>query len=252
MISSIDFGPTVLSLAGVKVPAHMQGRAFLGTQATEAREYVFAARDRVDESYDMIRSVRSKDFLYIRNFYPNEPFTIWVPYLNRMPIMQEVMRLDAENKLNADQKKWMAETRSPEELYDVELDPYQLHNLAGDSAYTDILLRMRSQLDRWTIETGDMGHVNESEMIEQMWPGGKQPVTDKPYFIVNAAEDRGSKNYRTGGTFSAPMTVSFYCPTQGASIVYTLETGDKPAWKLYNRPLPLSKGTHTIRIKAVR
>ena len=65
-----------------------------------------------------------------------------------------------------------------------------------------------------------MGHVNESEMIEQMWPGGKQPVTDKPYFIVNAAEDRGSKNYRTGGTFSAPMTVSFYCPTQGA-VSYT-------------------------------
>jgi arylsulfatase A-like enzyme len=252
MISSIDFGPTVLSLAGVEIPAHMQGRPFLGARAAQPREYVFAARDRVDESYDMIRSVRSKDFLYIRNFYPNEPFTIWVPYLNRMPIMQEVMRLDAENKLNADQKKWMAETRSPEELYDVQKDPFQLHNLAEDPAYKDILLQMRSQLDRWTIETGDMGHVNESEMIEQMWPGGEQPVTDKPYFIVNAAEDRGSKNYRTGGTFSAPMTVSFYCPTQGASIVYTLETGDKPAWKLYNGPLPLSKGTHTIRIKAVR
>jgi hypothetical protein len=97
-----------------------------------------------------------------------------------------------------------------------------------------------------------MGHLNESEMIEQMWPGGKQPVTDEPYFIVNAPEDRGSKNYRIGGTFSAPMTVSFYCPTQGASIVYTMEGGNKPAWKLYNGPLHLSKGTHTIRIKAVR
>ena len=105
LISSIDFGPTVLSMAGVKVPAHMQGQPFLGNQVAEPRQYVFGARDRVDESYDMIRSVRSKDYLYIRNFYPNEPFNIWVPYLNKMPIMQEMLRLNAEGKLNAAQKK---------------------------------------------------------------------------------------------------------------------------------------------------
>ena len=252
LISSIDFGPTVLSLAGVKVPVHMQGQAFLGDQKKEPRRYVFATRDRVDESYDMIRSVRSKDYLYIRNFYPNEPFHIWIPYLNRMPIMQEVMRLDAENKLNVFQKQWMADKRPAEELYDVNADPYQLTNLADDPKYKEVLEEMRKQQKQWTMETGDMGHMNEPEMIEQMWPGGIQPITDNPYFIVNAKEDRGSKNYRTGGSFSAPMTLSFYCPTHGASIVYTTETGNNPHWKLYNGPLHLSKGTHSIRIKAVR
>ncbi len=252
MISSIDFGPTVLSMAGVKVPAHMQGQAFWGGQAAEPRKYVYATRDRVDESYDMIRSVRSKDYLYIRNFYPNEPFTIWVPYLNKMPIMQEMMRLDAEGKLNEPQKKWMAQTRPAEELYDVKADPFQLNNLAENPKYKPVLAAMRMLQDDWAVKTNDLGRMNEPEMIEMMWPGGKQPVTDKPYFIVNAKEDRGSKNYQTGGTFSAPMTLSFYCPTHGASIVYTTETGNKPDWKLYSGALRLPKGTSTLRIKAMR
>jgi N-sulfoglucosamine sulfohydrolase len=252
LISSIDFGPTVLSMAGVKVPSHMQGRPFLGNQTAEPRQYVFGARDRVDESYDMIRSVRSKDYLYIRNFYPNEPFHIWVPYLNKMPIMQEMMRLDAEGKLNSAQKSWMASTRPPEELYDVKADPFQLSNLAEDPQYKTTLAEMRLQQDNWAVTTNDLGRMNEPEMIEQMWPGGKQPVTDKPYFIVNAPEDRGSKNYQTGGTFSAPMTLAFYCPTHGASIVYSTDTGNKPAWKLYSGPLRLKKGTSTVRLKAVR
>ncbi|MFA7155696.1 MAG: sulfatase, partial [Proteiniphilum sp.] len=77
LISSIDLGPTVLSLSGTPVPVHMQGQPFLGFQAGEAREYVFAARDRVDESYDMMRSVRNKKYLYIQNYYPNEPLSVW-------------------------------------------------------------------------------------------------------------------------------------------------------------------------------
>ncbi len=252
LINSIDFGPTVLSLAGVKVPAHMQGKPFLGNQAADPRTYVFGARDRVDEAYDMMRSVRSKDYLYVRNFYPNEPFTIWVPYLNKMPIMQEMMRLDAEGKLNSIQKSWIAQTRPAEELYDVKADPFQLNNLSEDPKFKAVLAEMRLQQENWAVTTGDMGRMNEPEMIEMMWPGGKQPVTDKPYFIVNAPEDRGSQNYQTGGTFTFPMTLSFYCPTHGASIVYTTETGNKAAWKLYSGQLRLPKGSANLRIKAVR
>ncbi|HBE39887.1 MAG TPA: sulfatase, partial [Bacteroidales bacterium] len=95
-------------------------------------------------------------------------------------------------------------------------------------------------------------HMNENEMIEQMWPGGKQPVTDIPYFIINAPEDRASKNYRTGGTYSSPMTLGFYCPTHGASIVYTFEETENPRWLLYSGPLHLKPGNYNIRTKAVR
>jgi hypothetical protein len=131
-------------------------------------------------------------------------------------------------------------------------DPFQLKNLSENPKFKKVLAEMRRQQDDWTLKTGDMGHLNEPEMIEQMWPGGKQPVTDTPYFIVNAPEDRGSKNYSSGGTFSWPMTLSFYCPTHGASLVYTFDEGPKAFWKLYSGPLTLEKGNHKIRVKAVR
>jgi hypothetical protein len=111
---------------------------------------------------------------------------------------------------------------------------------------------LRKRQERWTLETGDMGHMNEPEMIEQMWPGMKQPLTDIPYFIVNSPEERASKNYRTGGTFSSPMTLGFYCPTHGSSIVYTFEEKENQHWLLYSGPLHLKRGNYSIRIKAVR
>ena len=252
LISSVDFGPTVLSLAGVPVPAHMQGIPFLGDQAGSPRDAVFAARDRVDESYDMIRSVRTKDYLFVRNYYPNEPFPIWVPYLSNMPIYKEMLRLDAEGKLTGQQKSWMAYSRPPEELYNVKTDPFQVKNLVNDPNLKPVLDDLRKRHRQWTLETSDMGHLNEPEMIEQMWPGGKQPGTDVPYFIVNSTEDRASKNYHTGGTYSSPMTLSFYCPTHGASIVYTFEEKANPHWLLYSGPLHLKPGSYDIRIKAVR
>ena len=58
LVSTIDLGPTVLSLAGIPVPAHLQGQAFLGPQKRPPRTYVYASRDRHDEAYDMVRAVR--------------------------------------------------------------------------------------------------------------------------------------------------------------------------------------------------
>jgi hypothetical protein len=169
-----------------------------------------------------------------------------------MPIYKEMLRLDAEGKLTGPQKAWMSYKRPPEEIYNISTDPYQINNLVNDPLMKLTLLDMRELLNKWTRETGDLGHMNEPEMIEQMWPGGKQPVTDVPYFIMNAPEDRGTRNLRTGGTYSSPMTLAFYCPTHGASLVYTFENSSNPHWLLYTGPLHLNKGTHAIRVKAVR
>lgn len=252
LISSIDFGPTVLSIAGVPVPAHMQGIPFLGSQTGPPRKEVYAARDRVDESYDMIRSVRTKEFLYIRNYYPAEPFPIWVPYLTNMPIYKEMLRLDAEGKLSGAQKSWMAYSRPPEELYDVRSDPFQVNNLINDCNYMDVLADLRKKHEAWSVETGDMGRMNEPELVDRMWPSGIQPVTDIPYFVVNSPEDRSTKNHKTGGTYTSPVTLGFYCPTHGSSIIYTYDSTENPHWKLYSGPIKLSPGKHNVRVKAVR
>ncbi len=252
LINSIDWGPTVLSMANVPKPIHMQGRAFLGKKKEEPREYVFSARDRFDESYDMVRSVRDKRFRYMRNYYPNEPYIVWVPYRNQSPIMQELLRLHAEDKLEGPQKLWFRESRPPEELYDCNKDPHNIHNLADDLEYQEVLVRMRNRLDQWRVESRDMGDLDERLIKELGWPDGEQPVTERPHFLPNAEGNRNAELADDGGNYLDPMTLSLYCATQGASMAYTLEDTAQPAWQLYTGPIRLAKGSTTIRAKAIR
>jgi N-sulfoglucosamine sulfohydrolase len=252
MICSIDFGPTVLSVAGVPVPKHMQGKAFLGARKKQPRNYVFAARDRFDESYDMVRTVRDKKFRYIRNYYPLKPYVLWVPYRNRMPIMQELIRLSVKDSLEGAQKIWFSDTRPPEELYDCEKDPHQINNLADDPEYREILKRLSGRLNRWMINTNDMGKIPETEMVNNMWPKGVQPVTAPPVLIIYDKESVDIAAITNGGKFKYPVKISLYCPTQGASIAYSIDAERNTHWKLYTGPVKLNKGTTLLRTKAIR
>lgn len=251
MISSIDFGPTVLSMANVPIPAHMQGKAFLGAQKSRPRQYAFTARDRFDESYDMVRSVRDKRYRYVRNYYPNMPQIIWVPYRNQSPVMKELLRLHAEDKLTPEQEIWFENSRAPEELFDCIEDPYQLNNLAGDPQYDSILVRMRKVLDKWRENTNDMGDISEEQMVSMWYPDGIRPTTHPVHFIPNTEGNRNAEII-TGGTLKAPATLSFYCATQGASMAYTTDKGEDPEWLLYKGPIKLKPGENYIKAKAIR
>ena len=252
LISTIDLGPTVLSIAGLEIPHHMQGRAFLGEQAAPPRKYIYASRDRYDESYDMIRAVRDKRFKYIRNYRPDLPYLLWIPYRNRHPILQEMWRLYLEGKLEGPQLLMFQPRRPVEELYDTESDPYEIHNLAYDPEYRPVLERMRRALDEWLEEVGDMGHISEEEMVRGWYPNGKQPQTASPLFIPICEENPGLEPAPKGGTFTAPVLLQIHCATQGASIGYTFEEGEKPHWKLYTEPIRLPLGETRIRAKAIR
>ena len=253
LISSIDFGPTVLSMAGVEIPAWMQGRAFLGEQKEPARKYVFSHRDRFDESYDMIRSVRDKQYRYVRNFHTQTPYVQWIPYRNNSPIMQEMLQLQAEGKLEGAQKLWFRETREPEELYDCNDDPYQIYNLAKDPDYADVLKKMRSVLDEWMLKTDDLGNVPESQLVERWWPDGEQPQTSRVWFIPNAPSNRAKERIKEkSATFESPIMIHFYCATEGASMAYTTERGDNPTWHIATGPIKLPKGTTFLRARAIR
>ena len=118
LVSFIDLAPTVLALAGAEIPAHLQGRVLVGPKAGPAPEFVFAARDRMDTEYDMMRSARDGRFLYIRNFSPELPYAGHITYRNQSAIMQEWFRLQAEGKLTGPAALWMRTSRPAEELYD--------------------------------------------------------------------------------------------------------------------------------------
>lgn len=237
LVSFVDLGPTVLSLAGVAVPAHLQGQAFLGTQASAPRRYVYAARDRMDETYDYIRAVRDGRYKYLRNFMPETPYVQDIDYRDRMPTMQVLRRFHAEGRLDATQALWFRPTKPEEELFDVTTDPHEVHDLAADPAYAEVLARMRRALAAWQESIGDMGGIPEAEMVARMWPGGVQPETAVP--VIEPA----------GGAL--PATVTLRSPTEGASLAYTTDPGEDAHWRLYTGPVTLSAPA-TLRARAVR
>jgi N-sulfoglucosamine sulfohydrolase len=253
LLSSIDLGPTVLSLAGAPLPVHLQGKAFLGPQASEARSLVFTARDRFDESYDMVRSVRDSRYRYIRNYYPNLPYILWMPYRNNSPIMQEMYRLEAEGKLEGPPKIWFSGLRPPEELYDCRNDPHNIRNLATDPAYQGTLRVLSTALDTWRKESGDMGDISEEQMVHAWWPEGVQPQTHRPWFVPNASGNRGRELISgDSAVYDGPVTIDLYCATQGASLGIAMNDEAEPVWKIFTGPVRLGAGTHTIRAKAIR
>jgi len=250
LVSLVDLAPTVLTLAGVEVPYHMQGQPFLGKKV-EPREYVFATRDRYDESYDMVRAVRDKRYKYIRHYYSNQPYLIWIPYRNRHPIIQEMWRLYLEGNLDEKQKV-MFEERPVEELYDTMEDPFELTNLARNPQFEDTLKMMRKALDDWRSHTGDMGEMSEEEMVNKMWPKGDQPQTADPIFIPINEENYGIEAQKENLSYQGPMLVHLHCTTQGASIAYTTESGENARWKLYTDPIRLFNSETIIRARASR
>ena len=247
LVSLFDLGPTALSLAGLPVPSHMQAQTILGNQKKEPRQYAFAHRDRMDEAADTIRSVFDKRYHYIRNFFPGRPYAQYIDYMELMPTMREWRRLykdhynalgDGYGKaLNATQLLFMSPEKPPEELYDVMSDPHEVNNLAGVPRYRDSLARMRAALDQWQRETSDLGLVPESELRERMRPGGVWQKVATP--IVNTVDAGGS------------VKVKLSCPTEGASIAYTTETGPTSRWLLYSGELTFAKPV-TMSVRACR
>jgi len=249
LVSFIDLAPTVLALAGVDVPAHLQGRTLVGPGEAPQPEYVFAARDRMDIEYDMMRSARDGRFLYIRNFLPEVPYAGFIPYRNQSVIMQELLRLHAQHALTGAAALWMRSSKPPEELYDTHADPHQVENLASDVSHGRTLERMRRAVTAWMEAVGDQGLINEPEMIARMWPGGVQPETALPYFVSRTSTEAPARGLPLdSGEF---QEIVVYVPTQGASIGYTTEEGPTARWQLYSGPIRI-QGPATLRAKAIR
>ena len=164
LVSLIDLGPTVLNLAGVKVPSHMQGLAFLGPKTPSPRDYVYGARDRMDERYDIIRAVRDRRFKYLRNY---EPFKTYYQYMNtpeKGRLMREIRRVEALSDISPGVARFLEPIKAKEELYDTDADPHEMHNLAADPMFAAELKRMRQAHLDWVLQTRDLGLVPEAEI----------------------------------------------------------------------------------------
>ena len=163
LVSFVDFAPTLLSLVGVRPPEWMQGKAFLGAHTSAPSEFLFGFRGRMDERYDLIRSVRDQRYVYIRNYMPHRPYGQHVDYMFGMPLLPVWKRLYDEGRLRPPQTSFW-EPKPSEELYDLQTDKWEVHNLADVPAHRDTLDRLRRALDAHERDVRDVGFMPEYEL----------------------------------------------------------------------------------------
>ncbi len=186
LIEHIDMAAMSLALAGIPQPAAMQARNVLATDY-RPREAAFAARDRADETVDHIRSVRTERWKYIRNFLPQRPYLQPNDYKDHKPCLIALRAAEASGQLDDVQRLLFAKTRSPEELYDLAADPWEVNNLAADPVHSAPLLELRARLDRWMEQTHDQGRTPETEARYDAEMAAYQGRKPKPDVAKNIA-----------------------------------------------------------------
>jgi len=163
LVSFVDLAPTLVSLVGAKPPEWMQGHAFLGALDAGPQPYIYGFRGRMDERYDLVRSVRDQRYVYLRQYMPHRIYGQHVSYMFQTPTTQVWKRLFDEGKLAPEQRAFW-EPKPAEELYDLASDPDEVRNLADSPEHREILERMRKALRDWELRVRDVGFLPESEI----------------------------------------------------------------------------------------
>jgi hypothetical protein len=173
----------------------MQGRAFAGPGRGATNEFVFCTRDRMDERYDMMRSVADRRWNYIRNFRPDLAYVQPLEYMFQARGYQSWARVAAEGKLTAPTAQFWG-SKPSEELYDSQADPDNVKNLAADPAHRETLERFRAALKQHTLAINDNGFIPEGspmEGYEASRKSGAYPL-EKVFALAVAASERDVKN----------------------------------------------------------
>ena len=241
-VQFLDLAPTMISVAGGEPPSHLHGRVILGGAQGPEPEYLYHGRDRMDERYDMIRAVRNRRHLYLRNFESQRPWVQFMRTPSQGPIYQELGRLKRSGGLGPLSAPFMRDTKPLEELYDVVADPHQVFNLASDPRYEGTLRLLRNELVDWMRRTDDKGLVPEPELYRRMFENESNAVAEPPVLHETRRSD-GS------------MQVELQPRTEGSSLAYRIgERGDSEGggrWQLYTDKVLVRKG-QTLEAVAAR
>ena len=197
LVMHMDLCATTLQLADIPIAEHIQSRNLCGPNKDEAREFVCSARDRLDNNPEVVRTIRTEKYRYIRNFLPLQPYASFYPdngFFAAVPeegtlerAFWETSCLPGEQKIHDPDGVFLMlgppvmikqeglpehyrqfqiwrDHKVAEELYDIEKDPEAVHNLVDDPAFSDIKDELRQKLFGWMIETRDLGLIDEAEI----------------------------------------------------------------------------------------
>jgi uncharacterized sulfatase len=171
LVGFIDLAPTMLSIGGMQPPEWMQGRAFAGKHRAAATGYLHGFRGRMDERYDLQRSVTDGRYVYLRNYLPHLPAGQHVDYMFQTKTTAVWKKLFDAGKLNEAQSLFWKAPRAPEELYDLQSDPDEVKNLAGALEHRKILAKLRLVQREHALKIRDVGFLPENEIHTRSAPG---------------------------------------------------------------------------------
>ena len=163
LVGFVDFAATALSLAGLEAPDHMQGRAFLGNHAAEARDYQFGFVANREDHFAPDRAVTDGRYKYIRRFIPHRHHGLRNSYQWGMPAWIAWDAYVYEGSPVFQQERWLrpyvpgSTATKAELLFDTEADPFELNDLSEDPAHAARLLEFRGVLGQHMRETQDLG-----------------------------------------------------------------------------------------------
>lgn len=213
LISFVDLSPTLLSIIGLPAPDYLQGRAFCGAHAKPAPEFSFGFRGRMDERQDLVRSVTDGRYVYLRQYMPHLSYGQHVSYMMQMPTAQAWKKAFDEGRATSEQAKFWEPTKPFEELYDLQSDPHEVRDLAGDPAHAETLKRLRAAHEKHLKDTRDLGFIPEAERLRVS--GARSPKDafasedtfpfDEVFTVARAASDTSAKN-KDAAPFIAGLT----------------------------------------------
>lgn len=177
LMQYVDVAPTFLELAGLDPKKTdtgcadangdrgFDGRSFVNVlfgKSDKLRDYVFSQHTTVgvngykepypsravrDTRYKLIRNLAAQNIFWIGGIHNDVVFKSWQADAEKDPAL--ALRVD-----------WLMH-RTSEELYDVQKDPYEMHNLADNPKFTDIKARLSQELTAWMTQQGDQGLATE-------------------------------------------------------------------------------------------
>lgn len=234
LVAFIDLAPTVLSLAGIEPPAYYQGHAFLGKYNAPESKYLHGFRGRMDERYDMARSIRNERFVYVRNYMPHRVYGQYLEYMFQTPTTRVWKEMFDRGQLNEAQSIYW-QTKPTEELYDLENDPDEIHNLIGQKEYNSVVNELRVAQQQHALEIRDLGFLPEHEMHARSknstpYEMGHDPAAYPLRHIMRAAIAATLRANKGTGFLEANLTNSDSAVRYWAATGYLVrETADSRA-----------------------